>query len=218
MVLKRYFKGILFLFLVSVSALVYGQEKAEELIQFSGVVLTADSIHPVPFTNISIKNTKYGTVADYYGYFSLVARKADTILFSAVGYKQGVFVIPDTVSENRYSLIQVMPSDTVMLPQTVIYPWPSKEQFKEAFLYYKVPEDDIERAKKNLRPELIHSLADAYAMDGSLNYKYSMQQMQDKYYYNGQLQPISILNPFAWAQFIKAWKEGKFKRKKKVKY
>jgi hypothetical protein len=55
-------------------------------------------------------------------------------------------------------------------------------------------------------------------MDGSQNYKFSMQQMQDKYYYNGQLQPISILNPFAWAQFIKAWKEGKFKRKKKVKY
>jgi len=181
-------------------------------------VLTADSIHPVPFTNISIKNTKWGTVADYYGYFSLVARKADTILFSAMGYKQGVFVIPDTVTGTRYSLIQVMPSDTVMLPQTVIYPWPSKEQFKEAFLYYKVPEDDIERAKKNLRPELIHSLADAYPMDGSMNYKNSMQLLQDKYYYNGQTQPISILNPFAWAQFIKAWKEGKFKRKKKVKY
>ena len=214
----RYLKLLSIFFSFFAFGIASGQEKTEELIQFSGVVLTADSIHPVPFTNISIKNTKYGTVADYYGYFSLVARKADTILFSAIGYKQGVFVIPDTVTENRYSLIQVMPSDTIMLPQTVIYPWPSKEQFKEAFLYYKVPDDDIERAKKNLRPELIHALADAYVMDGSLNYKYSMQQMQDKYYYNGQLQPISILNPFAWAQFIKAWKEGKFKRKKKVEY
>ena len=218
MVIKGYIKILLFSVLFSASSFLFGQEESEELIQFSGVVLTADSIHPVPFTNISIKNTKYGTVADYYGYFSLVARKADTILFSSIGYKQGVFVIPDTVTEHRYSLIQVMPSDTIMLPQTVIYPWPSKEQFKEAFLYYKVPEDDIERAKKNLRAELIHSLADAYPMDGSLNYKNSMQQMQDKYYYNGQLQPISILNPFAWAQFIKAWKEGKFKRKKEVKY
>jgi hypothetical protein len=215
-VIKRYIVVILFLF--STSGLLFGQSASGELIQFSGVVLTADSIHPVPFTNISIKNTKYGTVADYYGYFSLVARKADTILFTAIGFKQGVFVIPDTATESRYSLIQVMPSDTIMLPQTVIYPWPSKEQFKEAFLYYKVPEDDIERAKRNLRAELIHSLADAYAMDGSQNYKFAMQQMQDKYYYNGQLQPISILNPFAWAQFIKAWKEGKFKRKKKVKY
>ena len=214
--IKRYIVVILFLFFTS--GLLFGQSASGELIQFSGVVLTADSIHPVPFTNISIKNTKYGTVADYYGYFSLVARRADTILFTAIGFKQGVFVIPDTAMESRYSLIQVMPSDTIMLPQTVIYPWPSKEQFKEAFLYYKVPEDDIERAKRNLRTELIHSLADSYAMDGSQNYKFSMQQMQDKYYYNGQLQPISILNPFAWAQFIKAWKEGKFKRKKEVKY
>jgi len=190
------------------------QENNEELVQFSGIVVTADSVQPVPYTNIIIKNTWRGTVADYYGYFSFVARKNDTILFSAVGFKKSSFVIPDSISSDRYSLIQVMTSDTILLPQTVIYPWPSKEDFKEAFLTFDVPDDDYERARKNLDAAELREIAENYPMDGSLNYKYSMQLHQDKLYYIGQTQPITVLNPFAWAQFIKAWKEGKFKRDK----
>lgn len=186
----------------------------DEFIQFSGIVVTGDSISPVSFTNIVIKNTWRGTVADYYGYFSFVARKYDTIVFSAVGFKRVEFVIPDTISADRYSLIQVMSADTILLPQTVIYPWPSREDFKEHFLTYDVPDDDYERARKNLESAKIREMAATYPMDGSMNYKNTMQLHQDRLYYIGQTQPISVLNPFAWAQFIKAWKEGKFKRKK----
>jgi hypothetical protein len=191
------------------------QEAENNLIQFSGIVVTADSLIPVPYTNISIKNTWRGTIADYYGYFSFVAFKSDTIVFSAVGFKKGIFAIPDTITSNRYSLIQVMSSDTIMLTQTVIYPWPSREQFREAFLKFDVPDDDYERAKKNLDIAQLKELAENYPMDGSMNFRNSMQLYQYRLYYNGQTQPITVLNPFAWAEFIKAWKEGKFKRKDK---
>lgn len=193
------------------------QVSEDELVQFSGIVVSADSINPVPFTHIIIKNTWRGTVADYYGYFSFVARINDTIHFSSVGYKKGQFVIPDTITSDRYSLIQVMTNDTILLSQTVIYPWPSREEFKEAFLNFDVPDDDYERAKKNINLSQLREMAANYPMDGSMNYKYSMQLHQDKLYYIGQTQPITVLNPFAWAEFIKAWKEGKFKRKDKDK-
>ena len=45
------------------------QEDKKELIQFSGIIVTADSINPVSFANIIIKGSWRGTVADYYGYF-----------------------------------------------------------------------------------------------------------------------------------------------------
>ncbi len=51
------------------------------------------------------------------------------------------------------------------------------------------------------------------AMDASLNYKYSSQQYQSKLYYAGQYPPNNLLNPIAWAKFIKAWKNGDFKKK-----
>ncbi len=186
----------------------------ENLIQFSGVVVTADSITPIPFVHISIEGTNLGTIADYFGYFSFVAHKQDTIVFSAVGRKKGKFIIPDTISENRYSLVHVMDQDTILLPQTVIYPWPSKEAFKEVFLTYNVPDDDFERARKNLEASKIRTIAKQMPNTGSMNFKHDMTMVQQKLYYNGQLQPLSILNPIAWAKFIKAWKNGDFKREK----
>lgn len=206
--------AILIVFLITLRPSV-AQESEDKLVQFSGIVVTADSLNPVPYTNIVIKNTRRGTVADYYGYFSFVAFKTDTILFSAVGFKKGIYTIPDTLNGNQYSMIQVMSSDTVMLTQTVIYPWPTREKFKEAFLKLNVPDDDFERARKNLDMAQMRDIAANYPMDGSMNFRNSMQLYQDKLYYNGQTQPITILNPFAWAEFIKAWKEGKFKRKEK---
>jgi hypothetical protein len=40
-----------------------------------------------------------------------------------------------------------------------------------------------------------------------------MQQQYTKLYYAGQYPPNNLLNPVAWAKFIKSWKEGKLKRK-----
>jgi hypothetical protein len=210
-------KSVITIILISLVpfSLLIAQETEDELVQFTGIVVTADSLKPVPYTNISIKNTWRGTIADYYGYFSFVAFRSDTILFSAVGFKKGVYTIPDTITGNHYSMIQVMASDTIMLTQTVIYPWPSKENFKEAFLKFDVPDDDYERAIKNLDVAQLRVMTVNFPMDGSMNFRNSMQLYQDKLYYNGQTQPITILNPFAWAEFIKAWKEGKFKRKDK---
>jgi hypothetical protein len=190
------------------------EEYYKGLVQFSGAVVTGDSLRPIPFTHIIDRNTGFGTISDYYGYFSFVARKGDTIVFSAVGFKKGEFIIPDTIHSNRYTLFQVMTSDTVYLSETVIYPWPTREQFREAFLNLEIPDDDMEIARKNLARYELYVRAQAMPMDGSMNYRHYIDQQVSKLYYAGQTQPISLLNPFAWAQFIQAWKDGKFKRKK----
>jgi hypothetical protein len=185
-----------------------------DLIQFSGVMVTADSLTPVPLAHILVKHSYRGTISDYNGYFSFVARQNDTIIFSAIGFKNQQFVIPDSISNNRYSMIQVMANDTIYLSETVIYPWPTKEQFKEAFLKLDIPDDDVTIARKNLNQVDLMRRSLVIQSDGSLNYDYLVTQRTDQLYYNGQTQPITILNPFAWAEFIKAWKEGKFKRTK----
>ena len=190
------------------------QEKEDDLIQFSGITVTADSLNPVPFTKIIIKNKKKGTTSDIYGYFSFVAHKNDTILFNALGFKPASYVIPDSITKNRYSLIQLMTSDTLTLSAAYIFPWPTYEDFKRAFATLVIPDDDLERARRNLNPDEIRFRVDNYPMDGTMNYNNYIENQTSKLYYFGQQQPFNIFNPFAWAQFIKAWKEGKFKKKK----
>lgn len=193
--------------------LLNAQNDDKDLVQFSGVVLTSDSLSPVSFSNIIIKGTHHGTISDYYGYFSFVAKKSDTIQFSAIGFKKTFFVIPDSLNSNKYSLIKIMEPDTVLLPTATVFPWPSREQFKQAFLSLNIPDDDLAIANKNLSQEEMMRLYYAMEMDGSMNYKNYLKGKTDQLYYAGQLPPQNILNPLAWAKFIQAWKNGDLKKK-----
>ncbi len=189
------------------------QDGKHDLVQFSGIVVEGDSLSPIPYTSIIVKNSSRGTVSDYFGYFSFVAQESDTIEFSAIGFNSALFIIPDTLTNNKYSLIQVLRMDTINLALVGVYPWPTKEQFKKAFLKLSLPEDDMVRADRNMARADQKEQMTGMAMDASLNYKYSMQQYQSKLYYAGQLPPNNLLNPIAWAKFIKAWKNGDFKKK-----
>lgn len=215
----RFTNYFLVVALCAISALwssnVIAQEQKDVLIQFSGVLLTADSLESVPFANIIIKNSHRGTISDYFGYFSFVAEPQDTIVFSYVGFKDSEFVIPDTLKSKNYSLIQMMSADTFLLQEAVIYPWPTKEQFRQAFLDLRLPEDDKQIAMRNLERADMRDRMEMMGMDGSENFKFAMQQNSARLYYAGQLPPNNLLNPLAWARFIKAWKNGDFKRKKK---
>ncbi len=192
---------------------VIAQPSNERLVQLSGVIVTGDSLSPVPFTSIMIKSSSRGTVSDYYGFFSIVAQLGDEIEFSAIGFKKAIYLIPDTLNENRYSLIQMLNRDTVMLNQAVIYPWPTKEQFKQAFLDLKIPDDDMAHARRNLALETMRDESNRIEMDASLNSKYIFDKQQSKLYNTGQLPANNLLNPVAWAKFIQAWKNGDFKNK-----
>jgi len=191
---------------------VFGDD--EDLVQFSGVVVTADSLKPIPYTNIRIEGTTTGAVANYEGFFSFVARRGDRLVFSSIGYKDSYYDIPDTLTAHRYSLFQMMQTDTIMLNLTVIYPWPDIEHLEYAIVQHRVPENDYDRAMKNLALEEMKERANGLDFDGAMNYRYDMSEVVRKSYYNGQYMPVQLLNPFAWAKFIEAWKEGKFKKKK----
>ncbi len=216
--MKAIFKIVIIIFACLIASKA-GAQRYNDLVQFSGVVVTADSLRPVPFANIAVAETGRGTTSDFWGFFSIVVRKNDLISFSAVGYKTGLFRIPDTLSANRYSLIQVMSSDTLMLTETVIYPWPSKEQFRHAFLTLRIPDDDIEIAKRNLAYLEMREIygrnydPERYGYTPGQSYHNYMSAQADKLYYNGQTMPNNLLNPLAWAKFIKAWKRGDFKKK-----
>ncbi|MDP6909527.1 MAG: carboxypeptidase-like regulatory domain-containing protein [Flavobacteriales bacterium] len=213
--LIRYFLPFLVTILCFSTLDMYAQTDKDDLLQFSGVLLTRDSLEAVPFANIIIKDSNRGTISDYFGYYSFVAQPGDTIIFSYIGFKDAIFVIPDSLNRKQYSLIQMMDMDTIVLQEAIIYPWPTKEQFRQAFLDLRLPEDDKQRAERNLARAEMKERMENMQMDGSENFTYAMQQHGAQLYYAGQLPPNNLLNPIAWMKFIKAWKNGDFKRKKK---
>lgn len=207
-------KVFLFLFVLTALKSFSQSQPVNNLVQFSGVVVAGDSLEPIPFTSIMVRNSFHGTVSDVYGFFSFVARMKDTIEFSAIGFRRAMFIVPDTITDYRCSLIQILKTDTIRLPEVTVFPWPTKEQFKEAFINLHVPNDDLTRAQRNLNKNELNYLAANMAMDGSMNFRNTMMEQQSRLYYAGQVPTSNWLNPIAWARFVQAWQNGEFKKKK----
>lgn len=189
-------------------------ENKDHYIQVSGVIVDGDSLMPVPFVSVLVKGTKRGTTSDYYGFFTVIAAPGDELQFFSLNHKNAVYRLEDTISIKHFFVIQKLLKDTFQLSAVDVYPWPSREEFKKAFLDLGLTDNDYDRAAKNLEREQNSFMERNLKMDPQANYRYAMQQYMTKVYTSGQAYPtISLLNPVAWAQFIDAWRSGKFKKK-----
>lgn len=186
-----------------------------ELVQFSGMVLdgTTEQLLPLPYTNIYIKESNRGTYSDFKGFFSMVAKKGDVVEFSAVGYKTVQFVIPDTLEDNRFSMVQLMTQDTINLPEAVVFPWPSRDHTRLDFLAMDVTPALQQKAMENLMSENILMMTNELPMDANENADYYLRKQSADYYHIGQAPPMQIFSPLAWKNFFDAWKRGDFKKK-----
>lgn len=182
------------------------------LIQLSGVVINEEDLEPMPYTTIFDKSIRRGVIADYYGYFSTVVYPGDTIYFSYFGYKTSTYIVPDTLSDNRYSIIHMIQRDTLNLPEVVVYPWPSREDFARAFVEMRPYDDALKRAQRELSGESLAFVAARLEGDASLAYGAVQNTNYTKLYTQNQLPANNLFNPYAWAKLVKDWREGKLAR------
>ena len=186
----------------------------EDLVQLSGLVLdgSQDELAAVPYATIAVQGEGRGTYSDFSGFFSIVVRELDTIRFSAVGFETATLVVPDTLSAQRYSIVQLLSQDTLNLPTAVIFPWPSREHFKLEFLAMDVTNELSSAARTNLAEERLSQARREVLPDGNESADFYLRQQAKRSYYVGQTPPMNIFNPIAWGSFFNAWKRGDFKK------
>jgi hypothetical protein len=185
----------------------------DSVVQLYGVVMTADSLKGVPAASIVVKGQNRGTISNSDGVFSIVVLKGDNIEFSSIGYKPITVNISKDLKGNQHSLIQLMVTDTIYLPATIIKPRLTRQQFERDFVNNPVPDDEIATAQRNTNAATRRFLAATLTSDGREASNQYLRQYSNKLSYAGQIAPQNIFNPFAWNEFIKAWKRGDYKRK-----
>ncbi len=200
-------------FFILVSAGVFGQHDNDTLVQFSGVIRNL-KYEAVPDVHVIDINRRTGTTSNSRGIFSFIVTPGDSILFRSIGYKNTLVTIPDTVKTGHYPRDVYMLNDTIHLAEVKIFPWKTYQDFKVAFLNLELPDQDRQNAKKNI--ELIKAQLNMdFEPDADLSFRNAMNQQYEKLYYAGQYPTIPILNPFNWAKFFQALKNGDFKNKEK---
>lgn len=199
---------------------VFGQQQNEKavkqnnLVQLTGI-LTDELLQPLPFAHVLVLNNYRGTITDKQGKYSFVVKIHDTIMFSSVGYKRKIIVVPDTLKEPFFNLEIVLDIDTFMIGEVVIYPWKSYEEFKDAFLNLKLPDDDMERARKNIALIKTQIILDE-TPNARENFNYILEQQYRQTFNQGMYPTYSIFNAFAWVEFFNALKRGDFKKYSKT--
>ena len=138
-------------------------------------------------------------------------------------FKDVEFTLPVFFNGDKYLHDVIMPVDTFMSAITVLNLYPTYLHFREEFMSLKLKDSLIDIALKNLSPEILAMKSGAYSMDGGEQQLKMANQLKASFkYLGGQTNfnkfgntaiPASLMNPYAWAEFIRSIKEGKYKRK-----
>jgi hypothetical protein len=200
-----------FLFCIPFFARAQFDKLKDSVVQFYGIVMTADSLKGIPAVSIVVKGQNRGTISNDQGVFSIVVMKGDKIEFTSIGYKPQLVEIPRNLEGNQFTMLKLMVQDTMYLPATIIKPRPSRAQFERDFVNTKVPDDQIEIARQNNDAAKRRLLSRGLPADAREAANHYLRQSATRYYYQGQVPPQNIFNPVAWADFIQAWKRGDFK-------
>ena len=210
--MKKFILPILLIFIANLS---FSQTKInnDRSVRVNGVLVTVDSLELVSFARIMDKTTEHGTTSDFYGYFSLLAKPGDTLLFDAFGFKSGSYILSDTLTGDSYSLIHFMLPDVQEYPEVDIYPWPTKEEFDRMFLELNPFDGNLRALRNQLSSEEMTRAARNYPLRRDLSYNWERQQRQSIIYPNAMTPPNNLLNPLAWAKFVDEWKKGYLQRK-----
>lgn len=183
--------------------------KDKQLIQFAGIITDVDSNTVVPYvtvTNLTNKEQRYA--ANYKGYFSFIAHPGDTILYTAIGYKDLLLAIPSQINDSKYTAMIKMKAEIVNLPTVRVYPWATVEDFTRDFMSMKIADDDYVIAARNLSSESLGGLMMTLPRDGGEIQSINNRLNHDRALNKNMVQTNPLLNPFAWGKLMQSIFKG----------
>jgi CarboxypepD_reg-like domain len=192
--------------------LAQGGDKA---VIFTGIVVGGKNSEPLPGAFVFNSSAGRGAVANESGYFILSVFPGDSVVFRSVCFKKQFHIIPKKI-EQSYSAIVDLKEDVKLLAEVKVYPYPTEELFKEAFINYQLPDaKDRENLANATSDRSVAMLAKTMGMGAAANYRSFMNMQQNSVANRGFTNSIStaLMNPIAWMSFIQSVKKGDLTRK-----
>lgn len=207
---KMFKKAIILFFFISIQFM-YSQNSLD-VVQFSGLVVGGDSLYGIPGVLVYIPKAGRGTNTNESGYFSMPTLAGDTAIIQALGYKKKKIYVPKS-ERKSVTLIIELQEDTIYLPIIDIFPYPTEEIFKQAFLDLKLDERGYNSMRYNLNEQTLTRMLSVSTMSSSENQKYSIRNQMNPGMNPNGTNGFQVLNPFAWSSMVKSIRKNKEKIK-----
>ncbi len=185
-----------------------------DIVEVYGLVLTKGeraAYEYIPYVTVALKESNRGTYANYEGMYSIVVNKGQTLVFSAMGFKDREIVIPEDINGMYYSLTVEMEIEEIKLDEVIVFPWPDRNNLVAEFLAMQPNKaGQLENiAKDNLNKNELLAIASTTDMDGRESSSFFLRQQASDYSYKGQQAPQPIFDPLAWGKFFKKMNKKK---------
>lgn len=195
---------VVFFILTLIGILAINAQEVNPVVQFAGVVMEKDSSVVILGVHVYVPLGGRGTTTNPYGFFSMPVVVGDSIIFTAVGFKRRHFIVPDHDPSTSLKVIVTLEEDITFLDEVDIFPFPTEEMFKLAVVNMQLPYD---RESANLQAWLDAT----YMKEGHdflaspiTNQRYLQDRQRRELQNKFGPQPNNLLNPRAWASFIKS--------------
>lgn len=206
------------LLLLMLTGLIWISSSAQEderkiYVQVDGIVYDTEGSE-LRYVNIISRVLLTGTETDENGIFSLISTPGDTLLFTTVGYKPGIFILPDDLTYPRYSIDVEMQMDTINIGSVLVLPWKTYGEFVQAVVEYSPPQEQLLLNMEANLAIIERQIYDDMMVSPDMGFRYAMARETDRVMTMNQTPINNLINPFAWAKFIDGIKNGLLKNKK----
>lgn len=194
------------LFSIIFSSIVFSAhaQGTQNVMQITGLVVGGDSLYGIPGVHIYVPKAGRGTSTNYYGYFSLPAEVGDSVVVSALGYRTKDFKVQYN-SKQSISLIVELKEDTTVIPLLEVFPYPTEELFKQAFLSLKLPDNYYNGI--NINDQIMSRVTHAQKSEARNYYLYKAANRHS----------FVVMDAFAWSRAIKDLKGRRAARRRQEK-
>ncbi len=208
------FSFIAVIFIFSLTAL-YGQKDENmKYVQVSGII-TDKSYKPVGGVAVISKKLKKGILSERSGIYSITSTPGDTIFFRALGFKRYHTIIPESFENSHCEVDIALDVDTIQIKEVNILPWKNYGEFLTDMTKEQPVDPLLENMTDNIASIYVAIENQGnYTISPEAGYRYAMEQNFGALAVRGQFPINNLLNPFAWAKFIKELKTGLLKNQK----
>ena len=201
-------------FILFVSALNGQTNEPERYVQVSGIISDV-FFRPVAGVAVISKKFRKASVSENTGIYSITSTPGDTVFFRALGFKRYHTIIPESFKERRCEVDIVLETDTIQIEGITILPWKSYSDFIKDVTKEKPVDPIIENMNDNIASIYVAiANQDNVQVSPEAGFGYAMRQNFNAMSTKNQFPVNNLLNPFAWAKFIKGIGHGLFKNQK----
>ncbi len=151
------------------------QTKNSHVVGINGILMSSDTLEPVPDAQILSHDNYLGSFSDTSGRFYITVSRDDSLMFSSLGYITKIVPVTDSLLQLKQPITFYMTLDTVLIHEIVIHAFWDYQTFKQMIIHMKPAQSSYDISKDlEKRPLLYRARQGSFSVFSPIQSLYNL--------------------------------------------